>query len=79
MFYFVGNWHEEAFQEVEEEEVCHSMACFCDFGELFAYLRSSWLNVNKTVNMASVDVSVEVLNECQIQEVTLDGQEIITQ
>jgi len=29
--------------------------------------------------MASVDVSVEVLNECQIQEVTLDGQEIITQ
>jgi len=22
MFYFVGNWHEEAFQEIEEEEVC---------------------------------------------------------
>ena len=29
--------------------------------------------------MASVDVSVEVLNECKIQEVTLDGQEIISQ
>jgi len=29
--------------------------------------------------MASVDVSVEVLNECQIQEVTLEGQEIIIQ
>jgi len=29
--------------------------------------------------MASVDVSVEVSNECQIQEVTLDGQEIIAQ
>ena len=29
--------------------------------------------------MASVDVSVEVLNECQIQEVTLNGQEIIAQ
>jgi len=29
--------------------------------------------------MASVDVSVEVLNEYQIQEVSLDGQEIIAQ
>jgi len=29
--------------------------------------------------MAAVDVSVEVLNECQIQEITLDGQEIIAQ
>ena len=39
----------------------------------------TFLLQNKTTNMASVDVSVEVLNECQIQEVTLDGQEIITQ
>ena len=50
----------------------------CLFTDSPCYLLISQLKT-KTVNMASVDVSVEVLNECQIQEVTLDGQEIITQ
>ena len=53
---------------------CSTVSSGCDAP--VAYLR---FITRQNVNMASVDVSVEVLNECQIQEVTLDGQEITAQ